>query len=109
MPQACAPEVAMFEFRDRELLREILSEVKNLKAERKVFMALADDLLQAVTDETTAVDSALKLLQGYIDNGTITPDQGANLIAAISAEKNKVNAALVANTPVAPTQAAAAA
>lgn len=65
-------------------------------------MALGQDILNAVTEENTAVDSFIALVQGLIDNNTIPADVGAKILSAVSSEKDKVNAAIVANTPPAP-------
>ena len=66
-------------------------------------MALAQDLLDAVTAETTAVDGYLALSQKLIDDGTIPAEAGAKLLATINANKDKLNAAILANTPTTPT------
>ena len=85
-----------------QLVREVLARLAVLEKQGDRFMALGQDILDAVTAETTSVDSVLALLQGLIDDETITPDQGAKIIAAINGEKTKVDAALAANTPAAP-------
>jgi hypothetical protein len=65
-------------------------------------MAIAQEILDAVTAETTVIDSCLKLMQGLIDEGTVTPEEGAAILAAISANKAALEAAILANTPAAP-------
>lgn len=69
-------------------------------------MGLGQDILQAVQDESAVVDSFLALIQGLIDNNTIPPDVGVAILSAINAEKDKVNAAILANTtpPVPPSE-----
>lgn len=64
-----------------------------------VNMALSQDILDAVAAETTVIDSFIALVQGMIDNNTIPPDAGAAILSAIAANKAKVEAAIVANTP----------
>lgn len=65
-------------------------------------MSLGQDILDAVTAENTIIDSFIALVQGMIDNNTIPSEQGAAILAAITGEKEKVAAAIVANTPAAP-------
>jgi len=62
-------------------------------------MAIGKDILDAVTAETQVVDSFLTLVQGLIDNNTVSPADGAAILAAINSEKDKVAAAIAANTP----------
>lgn len=89
----------MFFFRsDRQLLEDIIKEVKYLRKQGDRGMAIGKDILDAVTNESTVVDSFLTLAQGLIDNNTVSPAEGAAIIAAINAERDKVQAAILANT-----------
>jgi hypothetical protein len=83
-------------------VRNLTHKVSNLEAQGKKIMALGQQILDALGAVNTTVDSFLALVQGLIDNNTIPPDVGANIISAITAEKAKVDAAIVANTPPAP-------
>jgi len=71
----------------------------DLKKQGKQIMALGQEILDAVTAENTVVDSFLALVQGLIDNNTIPPDVGVKILSAINAEKDKVDTAIVTNTP----------
>jgi hypothetical protein len=65
-------------------------------------MALGQDILDAVTAETSSVDSFIALVQGLIDNGTVPASVGAAIMAAVNSNKAKLDAAILANTPQAP-------
>jgi len=62
-------------------------------------MALSEDILAAVAEETTVIDSFIALVQGLIDNNTIPTATGQAILSAIQANKAKVEAAILANTP----------
>lgn len=61
-------------------------------------MSLSQDLLDAVAAETTVIDSFISLVQGLIENNTIPPEAGAAILAAINSNKDKVEAAILADT-----------
>jgi len=65
-------------------------------------MALGQDILDAVTAETTVLDSFIALINGLIANNTIPAGIGAQILSNIAANKAKLDEAIVANTPVAP-------
>lgn len=65
-------------------------------------MALAQDILDAVTAENTVIDSFITLIEGLIANNTIPAEAGEAILKAIGDEKAKVEAAIVANTPPTP-------
>ena len=65
-------------------------------------MAIGKDILAAVEEETTKVDSFIALVQGLINTNLITPAQGAQIIAEINANRDKLEAAIQANTPPGP-------
>ena len=87
---------------DRQLMKEILTEVQNLKTQGVSIMALAQDILDGVAAEKTSVDSLIALVNGWIANNTVTPKQGAAILSAINDNKAEIDAALAANVPPAP-------
>jgi hypothetical protein len=86
----------------RTLLCVVFQKLENLERQGEKLMALGQDILDAVTAETTIVDSYLALVQGLINDNTIPADVGVKILAAINDEKAKVAAAITANTPVPP-------
>lgn len=72
--------------------------VKVLKKEDKL-MAFGQDILDAVTAETTAVDSFIALVDGLVKNNTISPAMAAQIVGAVNADRAKLEAAILANTP----------
>lgn len=72
-----------------------------------------DAVLQSVSDEDTLIDSVIALLNGVeqqlkdaLAGTTISPAVQAKIDAVfdkVEAQKAKVNAAIVANTPIPPT------
>lgn len=80
-------------------LRELRWALYILNLRARVEMSLSQDILDAVSAETTAVDSFMVLVQGLIDNNTIPAAVGAEILSAINAEKTKVDAAILKNTP----------
>ena len=69
-------------------------------AEGAINMSFSSEILDAVTAETTAVDSVLALINA---SPTMSQAEKDNIITAITAERVKVEAALTANvTPPAP-------
>lgn len=83
-------------------LAELLRLAHEAHIERKNLMALGQDILQAVTDEDTKVDSFIALVNGLISAGTIPADVGAAILAKIKGSEDKLDAAIGANTPVTP-------
>src|SRR5438128_2674938 len=77
------------------LLRAVLVKENTL-------MALGQDILDAVTAETTAVDSFIALVQGLVANNTIDSVTGQKIMDAVNSNKAKLDAAITANTPPAP-------
>lgn len=65
-------------------------------------MALGKDILAAVEEETTVIDGVLALMQGLIDDGTVTAADGAKILSTISTNRAKLEEAIVKNTPVDP-------
>jgi hypothetical protein len=81
------------------LLRTILTlQVATLRKGFKL-MALGQDILDAVTAETSVIDSFIALVEGLIANGTVSAEQGVAILKAIGDEKAKVEAAILAHTP----------
>lgn len=70
-----------------------------VKRREKKMADIGQEILDKVTAEGTAVDSVIALLQGLQANGTITPEVEAQILAAISGQSDKLNAALTANVP----------
>jgi len=62
-------------------------------------MALGQDILDAVTAEGTAVDSIIALLNGLVANNTIDQATATAIMAEISNDKAKLEAAITAHTP----------
>lgn len=65
-------------------------------------MALGQDILDAVTEETTKVDSFIALVNGLLQTNVITPAQAAQIISEINKNRDKLEAAIAANTPPVP-------
>ena len=71
----------------------------NFIANAEINMAsVGQDILDKVTAEDTLIDSVLALLQGFVNNGTITPDVLTAINSKIQGSEDKLNAALAANT-----------
>ena len=95
--------------RDSRRLGEIWDAVQELKEEMKLMKISLDNLIAAVTDETTVVKSAVVLIDGLEqkvnDLSATLADQPAvqakvdELATAISASKAELAAAVAANTP----------
>ena len=65
-------------------------------------MAVGQDILDAVTAESTALASCLTLLQGLVDNGTIPQATVDAIKHTVQSDTDKINAAIAHNTPEAP-------
>lgn len=61
-------------------------------------MGKAQDIIDAVTAETTAVDSVIAYIRGLVANNTITDAQAADILAHINANRDALNGAITANT-----------
>jgi Mg2+/Co2+ transporter CorC len=64
-------------------------------------MSLSKQILDAITDESTIIDSFIALIQGMKKDETISAEAAQAILGAIAAEKTKVQDAIVANTPAA--------
>lgn len=94
------------------LLRELNGKLNLIIRNQETMMATLDQILQDVTDESTAIDSISTLIAGLkqqladaLANTTLPPDVQAKIDAVFSgaeANKAKLAAALAANTPPAP-------
>lgn len=97
------------EIRRMELvLHEVLKQVQETRKGLALMANTLDDVLNAVTAESTADDSIITLLtgiKGQLDAllaGGLTADQQAKVdavFAAATGNAAKVNAAIAANTP----------
>lgn len=97
---------------DSEKLEQILQRVISIEHKENQIMATLDEVLADVADESTKIDSLSTLVAGIkaqldaILAGGVTPEVQAKvdaLFAGIEANKAKVQAAIDANTPPAPT------
>lgn len=80
---------------------DLAREVHRISHKENRIMALGQEILDAVTAETSVLDSFLALIQGLIANGTVTPEQGQAILAAIAENKAKIEKAITDNTPAA--------
>lgn len=64
--------------------------------------ATIDDILAGVTEEATLEDSVITLLTNAMQNQGIPQEKIDAVIAALEANKQKLNDAITANTPVPP-------
>jgi hypothetical protein len=93
---------------------EILTTLQRIERKMEALMATLDDTLSAVTAQSTVDDSIITLLNGLaaqIAAGGLSPADQAKvdqIFAAVNANAAKITAAVSANTPVTPTQTAAA-
>lgn len=81
---------------------DLTTAVNHVSHQEIRIMTIAQDILDAVTAETTVVDSFITLVTGLIADNTIPAETGTAILAAINAEREKVAAAIAANTPVNP-------
>jgi hypothetical protein len=82
---------------------EILLKLDNLHIQGDKIMAIAQQILDAVTAETTKLDSFLALIQGLINDNTIPAEVGVQILEAINSNRVKLEEAIEANTtPVPP-------
>jgi hypothetical protein len=61
-------------------------------------MALQQDIIDAVTAETTAVDAFIVYVKSLIANNTITNEAGQKILADMAANRAKLDPAILANT-----------
>jgi len=64
--------------------------------------ATIDDILQGVSDESTLEDSVIQLLTNAMQNQGIPQAKIDAVVAALNSNKQKLNDAITANTPVPP-------
>jgi len=89
--------------RIEQKLDSVLHNQQHLFHQGEHQMALGQDILAAVTAETTVIDSLIALINGWVANNMITAAEGQQILGDIAANKAKLEAAITANTPVAPT------
>lgn len=90
--------LALREYLDYRLDR-IEAALKTVVRKEAQIMALGQDIIDAVTAETTVIDSFIALVQGWIAAGTVTAAEGARILADINNNKTKLETAILANTP----------
>lgn len=61
--------------------------------------ATIDDILAGVTEESTLEDSVITLLTNAMQNQGVPQAKIDAVVAALQANKDKLNAAITANTP----------
>ena len=88
---------------------QILQQMKLLNSRFKtnliqgeIAMGMAQDILDAVTAETTAVDSLIAWVNGLVESNVVSSEQGAAIIAAANANRAKLEAAMTTNVPTEP-------
>lgn len=92
-------------------LDKIIELLQAINQEGVIMAHTLDEVLQTVTDESTVADSLVALVSGLktqLDSvlaGNLTPAQQAqvdSIFAAATSNKDKLEAAVVANSPSAP-------
>lgn len=92
---------------DRQLLEDIHERVcsleQHIRTQGIIMSKAIDDLTQAVTEEKTAVDSAVTLINGIADQiATASNDPKVQDLAnQVRASAKKLSDAVIANTPAA--------
>lgn len=84
-------------------LDKIEEQLNRIERQETKFMALGQDILDAVAAETTAVDSVIAYIQGLVKNGTVTPEQGKAILDNLAANKAKLEKALTTAVTPPPT------
>lgn len=83
-------------------LDRLLAGVRRVERQEAHSMAIGQDILDAVTAQTTLIDSLVALIDGWIAAGNLTPEQGEAILAQIADGKAAIEAAILAHTPQAP-------
>ena len=83
-----------------DLAKALLNVSQTLQQEGN-FMALGQNILDAVSAEATVIDSIIVLIKSLAGN-TIPQAQADAIVAAISANKAKLEQAILDNTPQGP-------
>lgn len=84
--------------RVEDQLDEALALLRAITLKEGRLMALGQDILDAVTAETTQIKSFIAFVQGLIDNGTIPAATGAAILAKINEGGQALTDAVAANT-----------
>lgn len=79
----------------------MLGKVLNMEVTQ---MAIQQDIIDAVTAETTAIDGFVAYVRSLVASSTITAEAGQKILADMQANRAKLDPALLANVPVVPTQ-----
>jgi hypothetical protein len=69
-------------------------------------LALGQEILDAIAEESTAVDSIIALLNGLVATNVIDAATAARIKSAIGSDRDRINAAVLANTPPPPPSSA---
>jgi hypothetical protein len=93
-------------------MKYIERELQLINRKLDILMATIQDLTTAVAAESSVDDSIISLLNGIVAQlqaaiATGDPAQLDTVVQGIQANTAKIQAAVVANTPVTPTQASA--
>ena len=84
-----------------ELVHILSVVVTQLTVKEDQQMALGEDILAAITREETAIDSIIALLNGLAPR--VIPQATADMIiSTINADRERIEAAVLANTPPPP-------
>ena len=75
----------------------ILARLAGIEITEVDAMSLQQDILDAITAETNAVDAVVLFIQNLVANNTITSEAGQQILAALASDKDKLNAAISAN------------
>lgn len=91
-------------FADGNILRDISRKLDAILKREEILMGAYEDILQAVTDQTTVGDSLVLLLESLLAESNISPAQVTEIVGKLKAKQDEWAAAIVANTPAAPVE-----
>jgi len=80
----------------------ILAHLNIIEEKENQIMSTIDDISAGVADETTLIDSIIVMLQNALANAGVPQAKIDAIVAAITANKQKMTDAITANTPVPP-------
>jgi hypothetical protein len=84
------------------LVQVVLILVEQVAPTEGKIMALGQDILNAIAEESTAVDGIIALLNGLVQTNVIDGATADAIKSAIAKDRDKLNAAILANTPPPP-------
>jgi len=85
-----------------QLVQVLVVVVTQLQPTEGKLVALGQEILDAIAEESTAVDSIIALLNGLVATNVIDSATAARIKSAISSDRDRINAAVLANTPPPP-------